>query len=390
MINNRYLMLKSVDIPLYRYKGKPIRLSSQIPYSVDEVWIGVKKHPGKNGCITTFKDSKGNIIERIFDMGDGYLRNRVYSRVENTIGKEETVKSTTIKEYKLKKRMIPAYEQILEDYSVLDVPKETLWTPIQLITNHLSENIVTGEKVFSQTKITGMQKPTKEVHEIIEFPHIINNKVQNTKKKIIRYVVNSFTNKIISGSESSQGVRFPKKDSFLPFRTLDIESCKYGFVERFLKDKKLAGIDVKIQPNYSPKADEEKTSALFYGDEGAIKFNKKYKFKSKSKLVETAGHETEHVLHWFLHSRNTGGNSVWQINIAQMFGKLKTKKARNEAKRCTRSICNYVPINEDLQKYRKNYIEIKARKAGAKAKKQYDKEGELVRKNFPHIPKELL
>ena len=390
MINNRYLMFKSVGKSFCKYRGGAIRLSSQTPYTVDEVWIGKAKHPEKTACITTFRDSKGKIIERIFDMADGYLRNRVYSRTENTIGQCEVVDSTTIKEYKLRKRMIPAYEMIQEDYKEAGITKETLWTPIQFITNHLSQNIYTGEKVLSQSKITGMQKPTKEIHEIIEFPHIINEKIQGAKKKFIRYVVNSITNKKVDGSEISQGVRFPKKDSFLPFRALDIESSKSGLTERFLKDKKLSNIFVEIQTNYSPKPEEEKASALFSGEDGVIQFNKRYKIKSKSKLAETAGHETEHVKQWFLHARNTGGNSEWQINIAQMFGGLKTKKARNEAKRCTKSIRNYVYIDEDLEKYRKNYIEMKARKAGTRAKKQYDKEGQSVRKNFPHIPQELL
>lgn len=390
MIYNRYLIFKFPVRPFVKYKGDAIRLSSQTPSLFEEVYIGLKKHPETMSCITTFRDSKGNITERVFDMADGYLKNRVYSRVENTIGENEVVKSTIIKEYKLKKRMIPAYEQILEDYKELGAPKDVLWTPIKFITNHLSENINTGEKILSQSKITGMQKPTKEVFEIIEFPRIINKKIQIAKKKFIKYVVNSLTNKVVYGSEISSGVRFPRKDSFLPFRAMDINSAKYGLTERFLKDKKLSNIDVKIQTEYSPKPDEEGTCALFFGTDGSIRFNKKHKFKSKSKLAETAGHETEHVLHWFLHSRNTGGSTVWQINIAQMFGGLKTKKARNEAKRCTKSIQNYVSLDEDVQKYRKNYIEIKARKAGKRAMKQYDREGQSIRKSFPHIPNELL
>ena len=265
-----------------------------------------------------------------------------------------------------------------------------MWSEVQQLTNYMAENINTGERILSQSKITGMNKPTKMIHEIIEFPHIINGKIQEAKKKFIRFIVNSYTNKVLSGSEYSKGVRFPKKDSFLPFRALDIESAKYGVTERFLRDKKLNNIGVRIQTNYSPAPDEEKACALFFGDEGVIRFNKNYKHKSKSKLAQTAGHETEHVLHWFLHARNTGGNSIWQISLVQKFGKLKTKKVRNEAKRCTKSIQNYVSVYEDEKAYRKNYIEIKGRKAGQKAMKQYDKEGSSIRKSFPHIPKELL
>ena len=385
-----YLMLKPVKRSFVKYKGHALRLSNQTPYSVEEAWIGVKKHPERTKRITTFRDSEGNIIERSFDDGNGYLRNRIYSYSENTIGESEVVKSTTVKEYKMRKRMLKAYEQLLEDYKDVNPPKTILWTPVQLLTNHFSQNIDTGEKILSQTKISGMSKPTKEIHTITEFPHIINDKIQKAKNKILSYVVNALTDKVDAGSIKAEGVKLPKNDSFLSIRALDPESAKCVFVDRYLKDRKLSAIDIEIQPNYTPKEDEVGTSALFYGTDGSIRFNKNYKFPSKSKLAETARHEVEHVWQWFLHARNTGGDSVWQVGIAQIFGKLKTLKMQKEAKRYTKSINNYVPYNVDKELYRKNYIEIKARKAGIKAKEQYDKQGIVIRKDFPHIPDSLL
>ncbi len=385
-----YLMLKPIRRSFVKYKGDAVRLSTQTPCTVEEVWVGVKRHPERTKRITTFRDSKGNIIERAFDDGNSYLRNRLYSYSENTIGESEVVKSTTVKEYKIHKRMLKAYEQMLKANKRKQPPRTILWTPLQLLTNHFSDNSCTGEKILSQTKISGMDKPTKEIHTITEFPHIVNDKIQNAKNKVLSYVVNSLTDSVEKGSIKGEGVRIPKNDSFLPFRVLDIESAKFGFVARFLKERKLSGIDVKVNPNYTPKEDEETVSAIFNGEEGIIKFNKNYKFLSKSKLAETSRHEVEHVWQWFLHARNTGGNSVWQIDILQKFGKLKTLKMRREAERYTKSIQNYVPVNVDEKLYRKNYIEIKAEKVGAKAKQNYDKQGQIIRKDFPHIPGNLL
>lgn len=385
-----YLMLKPIRRSFVKYKGDAVRLSTQTPWTVEEVWVGVKRHPERTKCITTFRDSKGNIIERAFDEGNGYLRNRLYSYSENTIGESEVVKSATVKEYKMHKRMLKAYVQMLEDYKEANPPRTILWSPVQLLTNHFSENLYTGEKILSQTKISGMGKPTKEIHTITEFPHIVNNKIQNAKNKILSYVVNSLTDSVEKASIKGEGVCIPKNDSFLPFRALDIDSAKYGFVDRFLKERKLSGLDIDIKPNYTPKEDEETVSAIFYGEDGSIRFNKNYKFPSKSKLAETSRHEVEHVWQWFLHARNTGGNSVWQIDILQKFGKLKTLKMRREAERYTKSIQNYVPVNVDEKLYRKNYIEIKAEKAGAKVKQNYDKQGQIIRKDFPHIPGSLL
>ena len=46
------------------------------------------------------------------------------------------------------------------------------------------------------------------------------------------------------------------------------------------------------------------------------------------------------------------------------------------------SMDNYVPHNVDYARYRKNYIEIRANKAGAKAKQEYDEQGKQSEKIF--------
>lgn len=390
-MNKYYLISKIHGISFVKYKGDAVRICEQTPYSVDEVWVGIRKKPQKAWHITTFRDSNGRIIERAFDNGENYYRNRLYTRSENIIGDDEFVESTTIKEFKIPKRLYPASLQLLKEYKDAHPFKTILWTPIQTITNHFSSNVKTGEEILSQTKITNMEKPTKEVHSIIEFPHIVDRKIQKTKKKVLQFIVNSLDRSVTKGTITAKGgVRKPKEDSFLAFRTLDIDDMKYDIIEKFLKDKKLSKADVKIDVNYPPKEKEENCSALFYYSDGSIRVNKKFKFKSKSQFTKTAGHETEHVWQWVLHARNTGGSTIWQVGIAETFGKIKTLEMRKEAKQYTKSINNYIPHDRNFKAYQKNFVERKAEEAGEKAQKAYDREGKTVRSNFKHIPKELL
>ena len=64
------LISKIPGIKYTEYKGNAIRLGTFAPYTVDEVIVGLKDNPNITKKITTFKDSKGNITERIFDYPD--------------------------------------------------------------------------------------------------------------------------------------------------------------------------------------------------------------------------------------------------------------------------------------------------------------------------------
>ena len=78
------------------------------------------------------------------------------------------------------------------------------------------------------------------------------------------------------------------------------------------------------------------------------------------------------------------------MEMAAKFGKLKNKKLQQEAQKYTESIENYVPYYEDFEKYKQNYIEIKANEAGRLARNNYEKEAKEIRNSFPFIPDEML
>lgn len=388
MTSGYYLISKIEKLPYYKYKGDALRLINQTARTVDEVVVGLKNCPEIIRRITTFKDSKGNIIERAIDFSDKPYRNRIYTTRYNIIGRDEFVTSVHTKEYTLLRTLKEVHEQ-----SVIDrYPRTLFWAPVKFFTNHTSENVETGAKILTQVKQTNLLRPQKETHTYIEFPHIISGKIENKKKKILKFFVNTLNGHTINAKNTLElETKLPQNDSFLGIRALDINDSKTAFAQKFLIERGLKNKRITINPEYLPVDDrEELAKALFDPNEGSINFVKGHKFTSKSEVCATSRHETEHGWQFYLHARNTqGGTTYWEEKMYDLFRDL-PKSLKKEAQKYTDSICSYVTIAEDRAKYRKNLIEIKANEQGEKAKVIYDYERTEIQKEFPHIPKELL
>ncbi len=383
-----YLISKIEKLPYYKYKGDALHLVNQTARTVDEVVIGIKGQPYLKSKITTFRDSDGNIIERAMDFFGKPYKNRVYNMRDNIIEPDEYVKSVHIKEYVLPKSLKEAHIQSVEQ----GYKRTLLWTPVKFFTNHLSENIITGEKVLTQVTQSNLMKPQKETHTFVEYPHIINGKIQNYAKKILRFSVDTLNEyKINKNNILEQNSKLPQNDSFLGIRALDINDSKTAFTQKFLSERKLKNKRIKINPNYiAGNNDEELMKGMFDPNEGVINFIKGYIFKSKSEVCHTSRHETEHGWQFYLHARNTkGGASEWEEKIYNLFRDL-PKKLKKEAEEYTKSIRSYVTISENREQYRKNFIEMCANEQGNKSRILYNNERAEIQKEFPHIPIELL
>ena len=390
MAREYYLISKNYGQKFTRYKGNAIRLSQQLPDLVDEVVIGIKGKIGQEKRITTFKDSQGNILERIFDYFDKPLKNQIYARENFTKG-NNLFTTTTITEYSLKRKDLSTYKTLRKTFEEFNIPT-TMWNKIKIENNHLYKNINSGEKIFSQTSVTNIKQPTEQIHSFIEFPHLVNGKRKNNSKKILEIKVNSKQG-LVTETLTQQGAKKPKNDSFLAFRALDFEEIKTTLTEIFLRKRGLSKkMNISIDPAYQPPGEGiYRISAEFNPFYGEIHFNKFFKFKSKQKLVSTSRHEVEHAWQYYLYSRNTGGEYPWEISTAKIFGGIqKNSKLKKEAEKYTKSINNYVTYLEDYEKYQKNYIEIKANNAGRKARNKYEREAQEIRNAFPFIPEEML
>lgn len=388
MTSGYYLVSKITKLPYYKYKGNPLRLINQTARTVNEVVVRSKNNSKLERKITTFYNSNGDIIERVLDFSDKPYRNRIYKKRDNVIGQDEFVISTHVREYTMPR----ALKQTHID-SVSDGFSRTLfWTPVKFFTNHLSENINTGEKVLSQTYQTNLMKPQKEIHTFIEYPHIIKGKIENKVKKILKFSVNTFNGyKVNKKNAFEQGTKLPQNDSYLGIRALDINESKTAFCEKFIEERGLKNKKIKINPEYLPADDrEELAKALFDPNEGSINFVRGHKFISKSEVCATSRHETEHGWQFYLHARNTqGGTTLWEEKMYNIFKDL-PKSRKKEAQEYTASIRSYVTIAENREQYRQNFIEKRANEQGEKAKVLYDYERAEIQKEFPHIPQELL
>ena len=380
-----------------KYRGDAVRILEQIPKTVEEVLVGKKKCPEKMRRITTFRDENGNIIERAFDFSDGKLRNRVYTRRTLDINDNEKVNSTIIHDYYINKRVLPFYKAMMEDYAEANPAANMLWNLIEVVTNHVSKVKNTGEKILSQVKISNIQTQTKRRHTFIEFPQITDGKISNAPKKFLTFLVNRKTNTIAKNSIRAQGVKIPVNDDWLSFRAYTVKDSKEPFADKFIREKNLQKALIEIDADYFPKNEDEKLYAAdFNPANGSINFNRLFKPYSKTRAVGIAKHEAEHGWQYFLRSRFTEPTTDWEEFIYRTFGKIKSKKLRKEAERYAKSIEKYVILTKELEdagkvdEYRENYIEKMAQKAAKKVRLDYDKKGKVIRKDFPHIPREYL
>lgn len=392
MTRRDFYLISKTPLKLFsQYKGKAVCLSDEIPHFVDEVVVG--RFGVKNPrIITTFRNANGEIIERSYDYPRKPLKNVVYSYSDNVIGEDEYVKSTTRKEYTISRVVLKTYKDLQKKLSELRA-KTFLWTHKNTETNHLAENINTGEKVLSRTSTTNLEEFGKQIHRFIEFPHIVSGKIKAIANKYLYFEVDGVSGKVINDSIFSDGVKFSKNDQFLPFRALDLDGMKEPITRKFMKDRKVDNLDVIIDTKYIPSDNVEKKRlvACFIPSNGSINFNMLYKPKSKSSVAGTSRHEVEHIWHYFLDARN-GGHEVgtWQDDMFKKFGPIKNNTLQQEANRCTEALENYVEFTEDYLAYSNNYIEEQSRLVGRLAKEKYDRQGEKLRNSFPHIPRELL
>lgn len=214
-----------------------------------------------------------------------------------------------------------------------------------------------------------------------------NRKIERRPVKSLEFGVDKSYN-VDYTSIRANGVKTPSNDSFLGYRILGINDMKEPITEKFIKDRGVGNLGYKINTDYLPEDGSETLRGLFY--DGNIMFNKLHDFKSKSNFVSTSRHEVEHGWQYYLDARNGGKRGENLEEIGKTCGKITDKKLKKEADVYTQSMDNYVPHYVDYERYRKNYIEIRANKAGAKAKQEYDEQGKTIREDFRHIPKELL
>lgn len=379
-----YLMSKTTQ-KFVDYYGGVIRLNKATPYTVDEVIIGKKGKPF--GKITTFRDSLGRITERAFNINGKPLKNRIYSYNDGIVGDREYVGVKTVKEFSLERKLVDVYKEYQKQRANLGI-RTTLWNKDKVQTDFIAENIYNGQKTVSIATIENLKNLEGDhYHELKEFPQIVNGKIKKRNPKMISFVVDK-NNDVIDNLVVADNAKAPQNDSFLGFRMMDLEDFKVSITQRFLRDRNINYLDYSINTDYLTKDFSETLMGLFTN--GEILFNKLYPFNSKAQFASTSRHEVEHGWQFFLDARNGGKRGEYMEHLGCLYGPIENKKLQKEANNYTKSLDTYVSNEVDYKRYRKNYIEIRANKAGAIAKKAYLDQGQEIRNEFKHIPKEFL
>lgn len=383
MKNSYYLISKTIT-PFTQYTGKAIKLSNKTPQNVEEVLIGKKGKLRK--IITTFRDKDGKLIERSFDDKGKPIRNRVYTYSKSQISEDEFVNSTTIKEYSIKRQFLNIYNKFKKKHNITT----TLWTHEQTQTNYLAEDALTQTKTLTITRNENLKNNNGQfLHSITQYHQLVDNIINKFSPiKYLEYVVTPYL-KVVKDSINGEEVKLPKNDTFLAFRILPLKDVRIPLTERFMKERKIDKLNYKILLDYEPKNNEEITWAGLFSH-GKIKFSKKWEAKNKADFIATSRHEVEHGWQYYLDARNGGKRGEEMEALGKSFGKITDPKLKAEADLYTEAINNYVPASKNYEKYRNNYIEVRAYDEGAKAKEAYIKQGEIIRKDFKHIPPEEL
>lgn len=377
----------------FQYKGGAIRLSKNTPYSVEEVIVSIKGSD-KVKKITTFRDSGGNITERVFDYPDRPLLNRLYESTEDKIGANELVDIKTKHDYIFDRRVADNYDEVME---LSPKKRVLLWTHEGILkdngttTDYVSRNLNEKELVHTQVKVTNI-KPSRQRHEFIEYPLIKNGKKRNSRAKELSFEVKRSDNSVVDSTiTASWESLIPKDDKYLGFRALPINNAKTPFVNRYIRERGLSDKDIKIDEEFNSwRYPDEHFYAIFDPKDGTVKFNKDKALPSKSLVAALSRHEIEHAWHYFLQGLLNEGGTPWQTELSQKFGKITDRKTLKEAKNYDQSIRTYVPYYVDRARYRRNYIEIKAKQEELKEQDNYNISGESIRKSFKHIPSRFL
>lgn len=382
------LLPKTPIIKYTQYKGGALRLSKFAPYTVEEVAVEINGQKDNVRKITTFRDSKGNITERVFDYPGRPIWNRLYNSEENDIGIYESVKSTTKQDYELNRSVVKLYKDVV---SLPKANRFMFWNHKSTTVDHAAYNLDKDELILTQVKVKNKSNSSQQTHSFVQYPRIRSGKKTPEASKQLKFTVRGDKSVIEKTIKASDKRIIPDNDSYLGYRALTFEDAKIPFVRRYLSERNMADKGVGVEPQFNPRNySDESFSAIFDAEDGFVKFNKDHDFVTKGRLAKTSKHEVEHSWQFFLQALLNGGGTPWQTEMAQKFDKIKNKRTLKEAKNYDRSINTYVHYYEDAARYRRNYIEIKAREAGADAQENYDFEGQSIRRSFKHIPSKFL
>lgn len=355
---NFVLLEKTKDINIAQYK----KMSNNVPEGADIftlVSIGKKNDSKYRKKITTFYKDK-LIIQRLTETSDGERIIREYEYRGYDV-KNSNTKSKKIVQKKFNPETSKFETNLIEEQKTYK-SETTKKTKLQINKNGIDGDIINAT--------------------ITEFPFNKSGKHLSSLKKIIGLKMKLGEGQpVIKETFETTNVKFPINDKFLPYRfIIDTHTRLIELTKHFIREKHLEklGIRIDITDNIA-----KNTSGYFSELENRIAYN----INGLGDLADLSAHEVEHAYQYCEIGRLGKGRSPYSRNSRKLFGRIDGLKENMEANKYAVAAEKYPNLTdeEDLSKnleYKNNYLEVKAREAGQKAKEEYQKLGKELSEQF--------
>lgn len=371
-----YVIL-SKEIGLNPNSGRifPEQLSLVEASKIDIVVIGKKNKPNLQKIITTFRDEKNNIIERLFEY-KGYDKpsiRKIYKKIE---GCSSAVKG----------RLVQIFEDLNSkgDYRV--------WQKVGTEKQFLIEfkNKVCGldkVKVLSKASVITKERTINDVKtEVHSFSNYYKSADgQKLEPKMLVLNIEKDVNGVpVIKSTSAYNCYVPMEDEYLAFRAYDNEDIKKNLAKYVIKKFGMEDLNIKIERIYTKK---NKDIAAFNWRKGIVEFFNDNQDKIQS--VNTIFHEIQHALQYTIMGVWGKFDSKYGKSCEKLYKCEKTRFLKQLADKYFVAHTNYVSPSENFEAYYNNMLEEEARRIAKIYLADYLQKGKKLCWEF-HIPRNEL
>ena len=370
-----YLIEKIENMPIKKFPNDSWSIPKDA-VTFKQVKIGKTKDAEYRRNITSFYNKDNKIIRQFQSGTEIPITCKEYSYEDKLTKNEKLIR--------IKRIQTEKYLPIdgVMDWQITSDVEQLVNTDLNKKKNHTFAQKITIKK----TKYNVNSKGEKFTTVYTEYPFNLGFEPKKNLKILGANIEMQNGIPYITGTIESPTVKFPENDKFLAFRFLNRERKQESLARYFLKQKGLERAKVEVETGN--ELVPENAAAVFSHGYGSIYFKEIPQYTSPAK---SAAHEAEHAYQYSLIGRLGEKDSEYEKRCFRVFGQLPTSAKREEALKYQEAKSKYPKIDdiEDLSKdeeYQNNYLEVKAREAGRKAKKEYEKGRKELFNQFKYVP----
>lgn len=363
------LLYKAEKIDVAAYTGKRDWLVPHEAVSFNYVKVGKKSDPDFTSEILSFYNENNKIITRLFRQNGLNVKKREYSY--GSISRTICTRDFVLPKLDLKKEF-PFFlknlaggwcDKIFELQIVEEYP--------QLKGCINKKNIDTNPMGLYTKKVEYSGSDDKDSARNITFTkYPINLGIQkpSAKKVISGTVLKKGKNIELTNVTKSDNLDLNLDDEFLKFRFIDPRSDEglRLLSDYYIKQKGLEALHISVSPSV------EMGSSFGSFRNGELRYSQNLQSMTSREAVDTVAHEVEHAYQHAQIGRLGKGFSRYESEAERLLPPIEYNEIK-EAVKYAKASSDYPVENVtvDNPRYRNNYLEVKAREAGQKARDLY-------------------